>query len=273
MQLDTLAALLKVPTAKLEALEADRWNLLPDDVFARALAASVCRTLKLDPAQVLGKPAAAAPRLMPRGAGINTTFREQHGVGGGFSARWHLSRPLLLAVLALLLGALLLMLLPSIQALWTHLPSGAGETGQSTESVALPSAGRNEAAPAVVPGGVIPPGTAPTPLVDPQPAEAVSAAPIPASEPQPAPDGQGLPAADLVVFKTTGPSWIEVTDAQGKLLLKRLMAAGDTVPVSGALPLMVVVGRVDVTSVEVRGRPFDLAAVSRNNVARFEVKP
>jgi len=42
--------------------------------------------------------------------------------------------------------------------------------------------------------------------------------------------------------------------------------------VSGVLPLSVVVGRADVTDVFVRGKPLELNAVSRENVARFEVK-
>ena len=45
-----LAAMLKVPEHKLLALEADRFEALPDLTFARALAASVCRTLKIEPA-------------------------------------------------------------------------------------------------------------------------------------------------------------------------------------------------------------------------------
>ena len=53
----TLAAALKVPVHKLEALEADDIDALPDAVFARALAASVCRSLKIDPAPVLAKSA------------------------------------------------------------------------------------------------------------------------------------------------------------------------------------------------------------------------
>jgi cytoskeleton protein RodZ len=44
------------------------------------------------------------------------------------------------------------------------------------------------------------------------------------------------------------------------------------VSVSGALPLSVVIGRADVTEVFVRGKPLELASVSRENVARFEVK-
>ena len=36
--------------------------------------------------------------------------------------------------------------------------------------------------------------------------------------------------------------------------------------------LAVVIGRVDATEILVRGQAFDLGAVARNNVARFEVK-
>jgi cytoskeleton protein RodZ len=50
------------------------------------------------------------------------------------------------------------------------------------------------------------------------------------------------------------------------------LAAGEEVGASGVLPLAAVVGRVDATQVQVRGKPFDLSAVSRDNVARFEVK-
>ena len=54
--------------------------------------------------------------------------------------------------------------------------------------------------------------------------------------------------------------------------VRRNMAAGETVGVSGSLPLMVVVGRSDTTQVLVRGQAFDLLSLARDNVARFEVK-
>ena len=60
--------------------------------------------------------------------------------------------------------------------------------------------------------------------------------------------------------------------ATGALALQRNLAAGESVSVSAQPPLAVVVGRADATEVTVRGKPFDLAAVSRDNVARFEVK-
>ena len=53
LHIAALAAALKVPVRKLEALEAGRYGELPDLTFARALASSACRHLKVDPAQDL----------------------------------------------------------------------------------------------------------------------------------------------------------------------------------------------------------------------------
>ncbi len=52
-KLDVLAQALRVSPAKLEALEADRLDDLPDAMFARALTLAVCRQLKTDAAPVL----------------------------------------------------------------------------------------------------------------------------------------------------------------------------------------------------------------------------
>ena len=52
-KLDVLAQALRVSPAKLEALETDRLDDLPDAMFARALTLAVCRQLKTDAAPVL----------------------------------------------------------------------------------------------------------------------------------------------------------------------------------------------------------------------------
>jgi cytoskeleton protein RodZ len=52
-KLDVLAQALRVSPAKLEALETDRLDDLPDAMFARALTLAVCRQLKADAAPVL----------------------------------------------------------------------------------------------------------------------------------------------------------------------------------------------------------------------------
>ncbi|HRH89477.1 MAG TPA: helix-turn-helix transcriptional regulator, partial [Rubrivivax sp.] len=53
MHVAALAATIKIPQRKLEALEADRYGDLPDATFTRALALTVCRALKLAPEPVL----------------------------------------------------------------------------------------------------------------------------------------------------------------------------------------------------------------------------
>lgn len=52
-KLDVLAQALRVSPAKLEALESDHLDALPDAMFARALTLAVCRQLKTDAAPVL----------------------------------------------------------------------------------------------------------------------------------------------------------------------------------------------------------------------------
>ena len=88
------------------------------------------------------------------------------------------------------------------------------------------------------------------------------------SEPAPAVAAAG----STVIFKAKAPSWVEVTDAKGVVAVRKVLAAGEAAGASGELPLRVTIGKVDSTEVQVRGKPFDLRPVSRDNVARFEVK-
>jgi cytoskeleton protein RodZ len=280
----TLAAALKVPVRKLEALEADRFDLLPDAVFVRALAASVCRNLKLDPAPILERlPATGGPRLAPSEGGINAPFRSPRDAAGP-SWRDQLSRPVFIVVAALLLGALVVTLLPSRHedaATASDAPPAAGPAAPAPTPLAASSAPVTApvetptpvavAAPAPAPGAQAP-AAPPVVTATAAPARAASSAVAAASAPVAAASSPALPTTGIVVFKAKADSWIQVTDARGGVPLRKLLAAGETAAASGPLPLSVTVGSVSATDVQVRGKPFDLAPVSRDNVARFEVK-
>jgi cytoskeleton protein RodZ len=84
LHIAALAAAIKVTPKKLELLEADRFDALPDATFTRALAQTVCRALKIDPAAVLGllPPPSVGHRLEQVGGGLNAPFRERPGVAG-----------------------------------------------------------------------------------------------------------------------------------------------------------------------------------------------
>ena len=68
------------------------------------------------------------------------------------------------------------------------------------------------------------------------------------------------------------PSWIQVIGASGRVWLQRSLQPGEDVRFDEDLPLAVTVGRADATEVVVRGQPFDLGPMTRNNVARFEIR-
>ncbi|SFC40885.1 cytoskeleton protein RodZ [Polaromonas sp. OV174] len=291
LHIAALAAALKVPVKKLEALEQGQFDLLPDAVFARALASSVCRILKLDPAPVLDRlPSVESSKLVTQNRGINAPFRSR-GDAQGLSAWAQFSRPVVLAGLVLLLAALVLILLPRIKP-GTLSGEAAAEvvTAQTDLSPSPPMAEAGvlpiqaeqaqDSSTAVAGGDVVTvPATSPASAIVQTPVSlALPVAPLVASvvpvngaatavnpSERVTPDG-------IVAFHAKGESWVKVTDAKGLVVLNRTLGAGEQVSVSGALPLTAVVGRADATQVQVRGVAFDLAAFAKNNVARFEVK-
>lgn len=76
----------------------------------------------------------------------------------------------------------------------------------------------------------------------------------------------------LLKLTFSGPSWVEVTDGGGRVLLSQHKIAGDEVLLDGSPPLSVVLGNAAKVVVEVRGEEFSLAPVTRADVARFVVK-
>jgi len=301
MHIAALAVSLKVPVKKLEALEQDRFDLLPDSVFVRALASSVCRTLKLDAAAVLERlPQTSAPKLTYQGAGINAPFRSP-GEGPRPSIWTQVSRTAVLAGLALLLGALVLIFMPAakqdtvngkaevdgmpvgIAEVVKPLPAvvamanpGLAETPAPIAQVKEPVAAVSAAsagqllATAAVPLSISSLPSATTPLAARASASAAVPAVVAAAPPALA-ASQAVPSG-IVTFHAKGESWVEVTDAKGTVVLRRTLTAGEVAGASGVLPMAAVVGRADATQVQVRGKVFDLNAVARDNVARFEVK-
>lgn len=269
LHIDVVAAALKVSTQKLQALENDDIDALPDPVFARALAASVCRALKVDPAPVLAKlPGAQRAGLADADRTISTHFRSG-APRTGRDAGWRPSSALTAAVLLLLIGAAALFWLP--QSTFDELSASVARlTASSTDSSADGKPDADAPVAAQAPGTVIEPVV---PAV--QPASAIT---LPAGAPQtPLQDGASsaqpvAASADVLVIVARADSWITVTEAGGKQLLRRTVAAGETVGLSGALPLSVVVGRASGIDVRVRGKAFDLAPVTKGGgVARFEV--
>ena len=283
MHIAALAVALKVPVSKLEALEADNFTVLPDIVFVRALASSVCRVLKVDAAPVLALlPQSPSPSLAADSAGINAPVKGSVGkstvTSSSFSGNGSASRSVGFVVLALLVGALALYFFPRGEDRVASSSASAPVLSSAPDAVPTGAADAPAAArpsePAPAPAATAP---APTLVAAPALSAAVTAATATAPASAPAVGASApAPAADApagtLVLRARSESWVQVKDATGALALQRNLAAGESVSVSAQPTLTGVVGRADATEVTVRGKPFDLTAVSRDNVARFEVK-
>lgn len=272
LHVEVVAAALKVPPQKLEALEADNIDALPDPVFARALAASVARALRIDPAPVLAKlPGAPQAALAEADRSMSGNIRQHphRGVARQPQGRL-LSRPLLALVAVLLIGAAAVFWLP--QSVFNSAGAWLGSLTDRPDGASTATSSDAAPAPAVPPGTVVE-SVAPA---APQAAAAPTLEAAPAAVPTtPAEGAAAAPASGevLVLTAARGESWITVTEAGGKVLLRRLVASGETVNLTGNLPLSVVVGRASNVDARVRGKAFDLAPLTKSGgVARFEVK-
>ena len=269
-----LASALKVPLQKVEALEADRIDLLPDVTFARGLASAICRAFGADPAPVLERMPVSASGLGTSVPTVNQPFRRISDRPTPVLAT-SFSKPLLIAVGLLLLGAVLLWLLPTlpIQLNAPPAPPPVAEVpARDTPMVSTPTL--EPAASGEIRSAELPPGAS-TAEQGVAPAAATASAASAASAARSAASGavSANAAAQLLQFVASGETWVTVRDNAGKQLINRALAGGETVAVNeGELPLSVTVGRKDVVKISVRGEPFDLAALGKSNVARFQVK-
>lgn len=274
MHIAMLAAATKVSQRKLEALEADRLDELPDATFTRALAQTVCRALKMDPAPVLALlPPPPGQRLEAVGEGLNAPFRDRPGRDTGGSPGWVISPAVLAPAVVLLLAAAVYFLPPGT--------IGRLEVGSAASAPATVASAPLPAAPVVAPPAAMAPPAADA-------AMAAASAPAPAASmvsetvalaPQligdgaaSAPAGAAAAVAGVLVLRVSNESWIEVTDSRGTTLLSRNVQPGESVGLDGVMPMRLVIGNVGGTQVVFRGKPFDLAAYTRDNVARLDLK-
>ncbi len=282
LHIAALATAIKVTPRKVEALENDRLQELPDATFARALAQTICRHLKIDAQPVMALlPPAGTVSLEPASRMQSTPYRDRAGradptVGKGLG-------PLLWGAVLLLVAAAAVYLLP---ARWLGLGQGASEsvptaTVLSSAPLSMPAA--SALAPASAAGSVdslavqamplaasVPAASTPGGTVDASPdrrprAETVFAAPPPSVGTAPAVSG-------ALVVTTTDASWVEVRDAKGQVLLSETVQPGRSVGLDGPLPLRLLVGNAAATQLVFMGRSVDVMARSRENIARFELR-
>ena len=274
LHIAALATSIKVAPRKLELLESDRFDELPGATFTRALAQTVCRSLKIDAAPVLALlPLPADQSLSQMSLGLNAPFRDRPGRRVPSDLQF-LKSPVVLGAAVLVVASGMLYLLP---AGWLSDATQRAMTGAEQMAAApapapvadAASVSVLEAAPAastvVVETVQIASAAAPA---------AASAAPAEAAASVPAPALVAAPAAatsGALLLRTSAESWVEVIDGRGSPLLSRMLQPGETVGLDGASPLRVKIGNASATQVSFRGRAVELTP-TRDNVAKLELK-
>lgn len=270
LHIAALAAAIKVTPRKLEALESDRYEELLDATFTRALAQAVCRALKIDAEPVLARlPQAPGKGLDHVASGINAPFRER-GSRREASEFPRIGGPLLWGSIALLVAAAVVYFLP---AGLFGARTGAGPAGAASAPAESASAVSEPVpAPAVLPvvqaaAAASAPAAAASMAV-PLMAAAAPAASMPASAPS-----SVVASGNRLTLETAGPSWVDIRDGNGKVLISRLVQEGESLSFDvPATPVRVKIGNAAATRLNFRGLPVSLSNVGRDNVARLELK-
>jgi len=265
LTVNDIAARLRLHPKQVHAIEREQLASLPAAAYVRGFIRGYARIVNADP----------VPLLADFGARLEAAGAESHGAA-------HTSNPALAATAdshgwRYVVVAVALLLLAGLAAIgWysgVRLP--AESVSPSMKKPAVPA--RSEPAP--TPGTVSDSQAASPAAVAPAPAagsasgvETVAGgvtAPAATAPAEPAAVAQG-PAA-LLVLEFSGPSWVQVTAADGRVLLSEHGAEGTVRRLGGPAPLSVVLGDSQNVRVKVRGQDFDLREFSRQNVARFSV--
>ncbi len=270
LDLGLLAAQLKVPASRLEALEAGDWQALPDGPYARGLAKAVCRVLHLPAEPVLSAmPDAASNALERVSVGLNQPFRE----GGATAAwpRWAAG----LGVLVVLAVAVVLWWAPQWATMpWPSAEQASGvvtaEVQEATSASAQvqpqafePTAAASSPRAAASPTALASTPEAPAPSVSGTAGSAPTASSPPA---QPTTDTRSL---RIVAQQDT---WLSVVDGRGQSLVARLVPAGEVVAMEPIAPVRITLGNAPGARLEWRGQVQDLSAYAQARVARLELQ-
>ena len=271
LHIAALAAAIKVSPRKLEALESGRHEELPDATFVRALAQTVCRTLKIDAKPVLDLlPPAPSMALEPGSGGLGTPFRERPGRSEPGLSPSNV-RPLVWAAAVLVLVAVAVVFVPV--SWWARLTSATPVANVSSRvapaapvSVAVPVEVNTAAsAPSAATDGIVPPPPAGDAKASQAMVETVFSSPLADAS------ASAAAVAGILQLRCAEESWVEVRDARGQSLLSRNVQPGESVGLDGALPLRVTIGNAAATQLAFRGQPVSLSGRTRDNVARLEL--
>jgi cytoskeleton protein RodZ len=282
---EQVASQLNLAPRQILAMEADDYGALPGMAVARGFIRSYAKLLKLDSAPMLAQIAKApgsAEQAIPLRRAIPSTTFQPHRVAT--RSRQGGPSKLLLILGVVILAALAAAAVSQREQLAASMPASLARLLDRAPAPAASAVGGEQLHGSVMDANVAPPLHQTEATSQPAATAAAQApagmtpelapATVPAAAPAPsAPVAASSPqAASSLVLNMRQDSWVEIKRADNTTVASRVMRAGSTETVELAGPLTITVGNARGVDATVRGEPLDLAATTRNNVARLSIK-
>ena len=281
LRLEDVSQHLRISVKQVEALEGDNYAALPEPVIVRGFIRNYARMLDIDAGPILyayklNVPELAQPCTMQ--SRINMPMISQDKQSW---TKYVVASVLLIIGLCVWLFYVDLMSASTKFGLLTH--SLAPETAAVTSvteplpEIALPAAERfaqplptedAESSATTTSSTANAPTVAPTAGTAASPANTVMA-----TKAIPEALASNI-AATKLNFSVKEETWVNVSDANGRVIYNKTLAAGtqDSLQVQAALPIKIIVGNVNGTTFIFNGNPVDLAHYAKSNVAKFSLQ-
>lgn len=249
LSIEDVSQALKLSPRQIRAIEADDFDDLGSATFARGFVRNYARHLSLDPAAVLAvlEKQTALPEIELREVEHTNIVMPREGARRPFM--W--------------LGALLPILLVALgagvySAGWLNLDVLRPGATQATQPSSTAGTGEEQAGP-----------TPPVAALAAAPAEAV-----PATAPSAVPlsSAHAATISHRLAFDFERDSWVEVKDAEGRVVHSQLNRGGTTQVVEGKPPFALIVGNASSVRLHYDEREVDLRPHTKVDVARLTLE-
>jgi cytoskeleton protein RodZ len=266
LSLDQVAQQLKLAPRQVKALEEESFGELPGRTFSRGFVRNYARLLHLDAQDLLAHlpdvaqaPALESPTLHSTGsmiAELPSASASRPGLG-----RWLIPLILIGCIVA--------------AAAYEWYRGGLTSTSEPARAVSDATDRRAPAAAVSLPNplasfpqtaapqGTQPQAAPPAASMRDSVATSVSGVAVPAS---------AAPGDATLLLTYQGPSWTEIRDRSGQIIVSRLVMPGSVEPVKGVPPFDIILGNAHVVTLVFRGKSVDLSPYTRQNVARLTLQ-
>ncbi|MEL0641752.1 RodZ domain-containing protein [Pseudoalteromonas aliena] len=254
----TIAAPLKLSELQVQRLENDEFALLGPITFVKGYIKNYCRELKVDSSNILAMMPAPPEPTKPENMQSFSRRTEKEANDSRLMLFSYL-------ILAIVIGS---------SALWFWQNATPIEEQTSNINVENSKMSERQAAQPTVLQQEQQAQIDDESLLTPQSTLATSETLTPQTPVEAIPAAQQEQSTDnlsTIVMNFNDESWVEIYDGEGEKVAFGVKKAGYEMTVSGPPPFSVVLGKHDVVSITLNGKPVDISAFPKNRLAKFKL--